>query len=421
MCSGFQCRSTLRSRSQHAAGAEVLHEDHQLLAPRHPHEVLRAHPGEAGVGHDTARQDVAVPRRAGLTRRCELDLLRPDADQQVVGAAGPPGRRHGELLAVKVEHQVVAVRPGDARPDQVRLAQEVGDERRVGSLVELARATHLLDLPGVHDRDGVGHGHGLFLVVGHVDEREADLGLDPLELDLHLATELEVQGSQRLVQQQHRRTVDDRPRQRDPLLLPARELGRLAPGHPGQLDQLEGRLHLALHRLAATTTQAERDVLEDVEVREERVVLEDGVHRPLVRLGVRDVLVPDPDDALGRLLEAGDHPQRRGLAAPRRSEQGEERPRRDGQGQVVHGDERAEPLGHVLEPQVLAPGLRRPCHQLPITFWNASLYFVSSSGVSVRKLLTLSRSAAVGKINGLSTRDLSNFAISCWAPTTGQM
>ena len=70
-------------------------------------------------------------------------------------------------------------------------------------LVELAGGAHLLDHAGVHHRDGVGHRHGLLLVVGDVDEREADLGLDPLELDLHRAAQLEVERAQRLVEQQH--------------------------------------------------------------------------------------------------------------------------------------------------------------------------------------------------------------------------
>ena len=66
-----------------------------------------------------------------------------------------------------------------------------------------------------------------------------DLGLDPLELDLHLPAQLEVERAERLVEQQHRRPVDDGPGQRDPLLLAAGELGRLAPGQVAQLDQLE--------------------------------------------------------------------------------------------------------------------------------------------------------------------------------------
>ena len=111
--------------------------------------------------------------------------------------------------------------------------------------------------------------------------------------------------------------------------------------------------------LAAAPAQAERDVLEDVEVREQRVALEDGVDRPLVRLGVRDVLVADVDRPVGRLLEPGDHPQRGRLAAAGRAEQREERPGRDRQGQVVDRDEGAEALRDAFQPQVAARRLRR--------------------------------------------------------------
>ena len=72
-----------------------------------------------------------------------------------------------------------------------------------------------------------------------VHEREADLGLDPLELELHLAAELEVERAERLVEEQERRAVDQRAGEGDPLLLPAGELGRLAVGQVPQLDQVE--------------------------------------------------------------------------------------------------------------------------------------------------------------------------------------
>ncbi len=73
-----------------------------------------------------------------------------------------------------------------------------------------------------------------------VDEGDPDLGLDPLQLDLHLPSQLEVEGPQRLVEEQHVRTVDDRAGQRDALLHAARQLGRLLVGDVGELDQLEG-------------------------------------------------------------------------------------------------------------------------------------------------------------------------------------
>jgi hypothetical protein len=60
--------------------------------------------------------------------------------------------------------------------------------------------------------------------VGHVHERDPDLDLDALELDLELPSELEVQGAQRLIEQEHGRAVDQGTRQRHPLLLPAGQL-----------------------------------------------------------------------------------------------------------------------------------------------------------------------------------------------------
>jgi hypothetical protein len=54
----------------------------------------------------------------------------------------------------------------------------------------------------VHDRDAVAHRERLFLVVGHEDERDADLALDALELELHHLAQLEVEGAERLVEQE---------------------------------------------------------------------------------------------------------------------------------------------------------------------------------------------------------------------------
>ena len=65
------------------------------------------------------------------------------------------------------------------------------------------------------------HGERLFLVVGDVDEGDAQLLLHRLELDLHLLAQLQIQRAQRLVQQQHLRLVDQRARDGDALLLAA--------------------------------------------------------------------------------------------------------------------------------------------------------------------------------------------------------
>ena len=75
--------------------------------------------------------------------------------------------------------------------------------------------------------------------MGDVDERDPDLLLDRLQLDLHLLAELQVEGAERLVEQEHPRPVDERPGKRDPLPLAAGELARLAPLVAAQADHLE--------------------------------------------------------------------------------------------------------------------------------------------------------------------------------------
>ena len=143
----------------------------------------------------------------------------------------------------------------------------------------------------------------------------------PLQLDLEALAQLQVERAERLVEQQHRGLVDQRARQRDALLLAARELARLALRLGGEPDALELLAHPAAHLVLgdALAAQPEGDVVLDAQVREERVALEDRVGRPLERRHALDVDAVDQDPALGRLLEAGDHPQRRGLAAAARA------------------------------------------------------------------------------------------------------
>ena len=70
-----------------------------------------------------------------------------------------------------------------------------------------------------------GQGERLVLRMRHIDERDADFLLDGLELDLHLLAQLQVEGAERLVEEQHLRAHHQRARQRDALLLAAGELG----------------------------------------------------------------------------------------------------------------------------------------------------------------------------------------------------
>jgi hypothetical protein len=104
--------------------------------------------------------------------------------------------------------------------------------------------------------------------------------------------------------------------------------------------------------LDPTSTQAERDVLLDGQVGEQRVGLEHGVDGALVGPQVGDVVLADEDAPGGRVLETRRHPQARGLAAPGGAEEREERALGHRQVEVVDGDEVAELLGDPFEPEI---------------------------------------------------------------------
>ena len=180
----------------------------------------------------------------------------------------------------------------------------------------------------------------------HVHEREVELALHALELDLHLAPELEIERAERLVEQQHARAQHERAGQGDALLLAARELARPAIGIAAQLHEVErllrqapplGALHLAL-------LEPVGDVVEHGHVREQRVVLEDRVDAAPVGRDADRVDAADQDRALGRLLEAGEQPQRRRLAAARGAEQREELAAAHGEVDAVDRRDRSEAL-----------------------------------------------------------------------------
>ncbi len=268
------------------------------------------------------------------------------------------GSGAGQALAGRDPDRPVALH----RPlEQVGDPDEPGDELLGRVLVDVLGRPALGDPAAAHHGDPVRHRERLLLIVGHVDERDPDLALDLLELDLHLPAQLQVERAERLVEQEHGGPVDQRARQGDPLALAAGELGRAGLGALGEPDELE-RLadpprDLVLGDLAAL--QPEGDVALDVEVAEERVALEDHVDVALVGRHLLDGLALEQDASLGRDLEAGEHPQRRRLAAARRAEQREELAGGDRQVDRVDGGEVAEALADALEADRLPRRRRR--------------------------------------------------------------
>ena len=155
----------------------------------------------------------------------------------------------------------------------------------------------------------------------------------------------------RLVQKEHLRTIHQRARDRDPLLLPARKLVRILPRLVGELDHLENLVHplLDLRLRLLRELQRKRDVIPNRHRREERVVLEDRVDAALVRRQVRNVLAFEVDSPGIRTLKASEHAQQSRLAAARRTEQREELAFVDGKANVVDCSQRTKPLRHMIE------------------------------------------------------------------------
>src|SRR5207302_307515 len=96
--------------------------------------------------------------------------------------------------------------------------------------------------------------------------------------------------------------------------------------------------------------QAIFDVLANRHVREERVVLEDRVHVALVGGQAGHVAAMQHDPTGGRLLEASNHPQARGLAAPGGPKQREKLAFAHFQVDAVDGDNIAEGFADAFEP-----------------------------------------------------------------------
>ena len=240
---------------------------------------------------------------------------------------------HALELGVQHLHQVVLQHHAG---DDVALADEVRHEGVLRLVVDALGVADLLDAAAVHHGHRVRHGQGLLLVVGDVDEGDAQLLLHALELHLHLLAQLQIQRAQRLVQQQHLRLVHQRAGDGDALLLAAGQLIDGALLIALHLHQLEHAVHapgdlllflaagLHAQRLGLLQVEAEGDVVEHVQMGEQRVLLKHRVDAALVRRNGQHVRALEQHAALVGHLKAADDAQKRRLAAARGAQQRDE-------------------------------------------------------------------------------------------------
>ena len=79
-------------------------------------------------------------------------------------------------------------------------ADKAGDEDIGRRLENLARRAGLTNLALIHDDHQIGQGHRLVLAMRDMDEGDAELALQPLQLLAHPHAQKRVEGGERLVE-----------------------------------------------------------------------------------------------------------------------------------------------------------------------------------------------------------------------------
>ena len=129
-----------------------------------------------------------------------------------------------------------------------------------------------------------------------------------------------------------------------------------------QLNHLQRGLGLFLRVVNFSLLETKRYVFLDTHVRKECVVLKDSIDRSLVRLLVGDVVAPNKDAPCAWSLQAGNHPQGRGLATTRWAEQRKEFPGGNLEVEVFDRNKTGELLANTLKLEVLTSGNEVCCH-----------------------------------------------------------
>ena len=276
------------------------------------------------------------------------------------------------MAAVVLERGETARDAGEPAAQHVVPAHETGDVGALRRGVDHLGRGGLLDVALIHHHHHVGDRDRFELGVGDVDEGDAELALQAAQLAAHLQPEILVERRQRLVQQEHARVGDDRTRERDPLLLAARELRRHAVGERAELHLVEhgARPLPALGLGDPTHAQVVSDVVDDRHVREQGIALEHHRRAAAHRWQAHHVLAADPDHARARLLVTGDHAQDGGLAAAGRAQKATIAAVRNQQIDALDRDGRPELLGDASQLDLarahgLAPLVSKLPQELP--------------------------------------------------------
>lgn len=333
------------------ADADAL-ADAMVVVARHQ----RLHPASAGQA-ERIQDCRAAERLAQHGRRLGAvvvmdDVVRPE--QHLHAGPGAVRQRLGRLEATELDlHGAVFVRPAG---HEAALADKLRHEAVGRAVVEIVGRIPLLQVAAAHHADLVGHGEGFRLVVGHQQGGDPLLLEDVADFRAEPHAQARVEAREGLVHQQQARPRRQRARQRHALLLAAGQLVGKQVAATAQPDDLQHLGDAPLFLGRAEALQAEADVGGHVEVGEERVLLEHHAETALFRrhreARTAEHLAVDQDASGAHALEAGNAPERRGLAAAARAEQAADGAGRNAKRQVRQ---------HL----VVAVGLLDPLHRQP--------------------------------------------------------
>ncbi|MNF84319.1 hypothetical protein D3C84_666730 [compost metagenome] len=221
-------------------------------------------------------------------------------------------------------------------------------------MIDLLWGAHLHYAATLHHHDAVGHGQGLFLIVGHHDGGDAKALLQDADLAAKVGAHQGIQRAEGFVQQQQAGGEGERPGQRHPLLLAAGDLARVLVGLGIEIHQRQPVIDPLLDGIARQPLilKAEGDVLGHRQVGEEGVGLKHYAKVPLLGGQQGDLPSPLPDPAAVRQIQAGDGSEQGGLAAAGGAEKADKLPRLNGQRDPFEGLKSTELLVEMLNVQV---------------------------------------------------------------------
>ena len=274
---------------------------------RHQHLALDTR-GERDSGRRDARCD---GRGRQSRRRCAAAICRCSVRMPIVSV--PAG------IAAS------GMRRGRKEID-LRRAEPAGDITIARIFINFARRAELKQFAVPDDADARGHGHGLDLIVGHVEDRGAELDLNPLQLQPQLGAQFGVERRQRLVHQIDRRDREPAHARSRPAAFRRRK--GASPGFQAcspicnSSAVCSTRLRIAgFGNAAGRRAQRKSEIVVNGQVRIKRILLKDESDIARSRRIARDVAAVDGDRACVGTLETGNQAQRRCLTGAARAQQ----------------------------------------------------------------------------------------------------